>query len=117
MVMPMGVCYGPYHQKDKAWSSYTSADIDAGYDNYQKIFSSYPNLLDAGRWKIISSALRLIIKSESVLESGFTKETGMELNRKSILLLAKRLVSPGRSYTSSSVTKLTAENKITVQTK
>ena len=50
MVMPMGVCYGPYHQKDKAWSSYTSADIDA--DMTIKIFSSHSNLFDEGRGKI-----------------------------------------------------------------
>jgi hypothetical protein len=38
MVMPMGVCYGPYHQKDKAWSSYTSADIDVDMTIIKKYF-------------------------------------------------------------------------------
>ena len=52
MVMPMGVCYGPYHQKDKAWSSYTSADIDADMTIIKKYFHHIRtySMRDAGKY-------------------------------------------------------------------
>jgi hypothetical protein len=116
MVMPIGVCYGPYHQKDKPWSSYTSADINgdmiiiAKYFNHIRTYS----MQDAGKY-IVGAASNHKIRVS--LESGFTKATGIELNRKSILPLAKRLVSPAQSHTWSLVTKSTAKSKITVQMK
>ena len=66
MVMPMGVCYGPYHQKDKPWSSYTSADINgdmiiiAKYFNHIRPYS----MQDAGKY-IVGAASNHKIRVQS----------------------------------------------------
>jgi len=52
MAMPMGVCYGPYHQKDKPWGSYTAADINADMAIITKYFHHIRtySMQDAGKY-------------------------------------------------------------------